>query len=685
MANVDISRLKALAKVGNKKLQPQSVANKIRSSYKDREDNMKLLYACAHDWEQLATRRREHERFMRYMNGQQWDDYVEDPDHPGKMVQEKVLISRIGITPISNNVIQGFVRNILGQMLSNKTQTMVQARRNEDSELAEMLTNTIQACLDANENTTLDINHVITLLSMGISWAKITYTKWDDRNDTDGRVSFVNENRIAWNQDCEDPRLLDLRRICEIHSYTMDELISNFAATTTDEQILRDLFKSNQFRNEEMNPKAQDVLGSLDFWGNTAEPNKCRVIEVWIKQGRWVLWVHDRASAELPKEYTENFAYWEQQAEIENERRREQALDAGLQAEDVADAMIEYERYYEEYWCVKFMTPTGVCLLDMESPYKHQQHPYVFASMPIIDGHAKSLLSDLIDIQRNINRQRTLLDALLAGSAKNTLMVPVDKLEGNDPDKYIQQLMKVNGVIFYTPKPGVTAMPEFLSRNSTNIGIWDILNFDMQQAKEISGLSGALQGQVSKSGTPSSLYAQMAQNAMLNFVLLFDRFTEFCTKRDGKLLKVLIQYYNRPRHLALSGKEYSSTIKEYIPEKAAAIANDYSLVSSQTMDTPVFRQRIDEYLMQMVQMGLPLDVFLEYTTLPFGKQLLTKLKSLQQQQQQGIPMDATTVDAVQQEAAAAGADPRTTEMLRQAFGNHARPDMMPQQPGAAIS
>ncbi|MDE6500018.1 MAG: hypothetical protein K2K83_04860, partial [Rikenella sp.] len=443
---------------------------------------------------QLSSRRKEHERFMRYVNGRQWDDYVEDPDRPGHMVQEKAIISRTGITPITNNVIKSFLRNILGQMLTNKTQTVVQARRNEDSELAEMLTNTIQACLDANENETLDINHLITLLSMGISWAKITYTKWDDRNDTDGRISLVNENRIAWNQDCEDPRLLDLRRICELHSYTLEELISAFAATPADEQTLRELFRANQFRNEDNNPKAQDVLGTLDFWGNTSEPNKCRVIEVWYKQGRWVLWVHDRASAELPKEYTENFEYWEREAEAENIRRREQALAAGLSEEEVADAMVEYERYYEEYWSVKFLTPTGICLLEMETPYKHQQHPYVFASMPIVDGQAMLLLSDLIDMQRNINRQRTLLDAIVAGSAKNTLMVPVDSLEGQDPGKYIDQLMKVNGVIFYTPKPGINALPEFLSRNSTNIGIWDILNFDMQQAKEISGLSGAVQG-----------------------------------------------------------------------------------------------------------------------------------------------------------------------------------------------
>ena len=80
-----------------------------------------------------------------------------------------------------------------------------------------MLTNTLQACLELNENPTIDINHLFCLLSMGISWGKVTYTAWDERNDTDGRIYFVNQNRIGWNQDCEDPRMFDLRRIFELH------------------------------------------------------------------------------------------------------------------------------------------------------------------------------------------------------------------------------------------------------------------------------------------------------------------------------------------------------------------------------------------------------------------------------------------------------------------------------------
>lgn len=665
--SVDIRRLRALA--GSRKTKPQpSVRSQIRRSEQGEGENRLLLEACANDWHQLDGKRREHERFMRYLGGDQWGDMVPDPDHPGRMILEKALISRTGIVPITNNIIQEFTRNILGQMLSNRYQTIVNARREEDSEIANMLTNTVQACLDLNQNSTLDINHVMALVSIGISWGKVTFAPWDERNDSDGKIFHVNQNRIAWNQDCEDPRLFDLRRICELHDYTMTELVANFARTSSDEAALKELYATENSRRrigEAYTRKATDTLPSLNFWFGS-EPNKCRVIEVWEKRGRWVLWIHDRATAELPREYTEDFRAVEREVDAENARRRTQALEAGLSEEDVADASIEYERRYEEYWYVKYLTPHGVCLLEMETPYAHQQHPYVFAAMPIVDGMVKPLLSDLIEIQRNINRQRTLLDAIIAGSAKNTLFVPEEAIPADMKlEDYAAEIIKINGVVKYSPKPNVP-LPEFLSRNSTNIGIWEVLNFDMQQAREISGLTGALQGQVAKAGTPSSLYAQQAQNALLNFVILFDRFNEYCTKRDDKLLKVLIQFYDKRRHLAVAGRSFESAASEYIPEKAQAIADNYSLVMSQAAYSPAFRQLNEDKLANLLQMGLPLELFLENTSMPFGKKLLAQLRSLKQQQEQQQVDPALLADVQQQ--AAGQSDPQAMQMLSRMLG-----------------
>ena len=50
---------------------------------------------------------------------------------------------------------------------------------------------------------------------------------------------------------------------------------------------------------------------------------------------------------------------------------------------------------------------------------------------------------------------------------------------------------------------------------------------EMNIMQQISGLNGAVQGQVPRANTPSSLYAQQAQNSMMNFVVLFENYNMF--------------------------------------------------------------------------------------------------------------------------------------------------------------
>ena len=677
MNKVDVTKLGLRYRKPNTKT---SLANRIHRNADLEAANKKLLLACHNDWIQLDNKRQEHARFMRYYSGEQWDDLVQDPDNAGKMITEKTLFSRMGVTPITHNILQQYIRNVLGQLLSNPYKTIINSRREEDSQAAEMLTNAIQACLEVNENSTLDINHIIALHTIGVGWSKITYTHWDDRNVTDARIDFVNENRIAWNQDTEDPRMFDLRRICELHSYTLDELISNFAFTTQDEQTLRELYLSKRDDQEEQNSTASQTLRNMEFWGSGSEINKYRVLEVWTKRGRWVLWANDRATFDRPKEYVNNIPAVEAEIEKENSRRLAQGIAAGMEPDSIP--LVEFERHYERYWYCQFLTPEGVSLLEMESPYEHQQHPYVFSSMPIIDGNSKPVFSDLIDMQRNINRQRTMLDMLIASSAKNTLFVPEDALDGHSIEEYADEIMKINGVIKFKPKPGVNVLPQFLQRNAVNIGIFDILNFDMQQIQQISGLSGAIQGQAMKSNMPASLYAQQAQNTMLNFVLLFNRFNDYCTKRDKKLMRVCLQYYNEPRYLATSGKAYGTTATEYIPEKAKAIADSISFVPSQGMDTPIFRAHINDYLMEMLKSNLiPVETFLQYTTLPFGKQILSELQSLKEQAANGGGVNQQAVDNIQQ-IAETQSNPRAVELLQQMVGGNVSNAPTPEMPNA---
>ena len=159
-------------------------------------DNVTLLLQCAHDWDALAEVRRDHERNARYKDGDQWGDVVPDPDHPGKMVREDVLISRSGRTPLKHNYLQQFLKNIVGHMINSPSQSVVYARTRDDEQLGNMLTNALQANHDLNRINRLDIAALIELCLAGVVCVKVRYDFWSTKNRRDGKLDLVNINRL---------------------------------------------------------------------------------------------------------------------------------------------------------------------------------------------------------------------------------------------------------------------------------------------------------------------------------------------------------------------------------------------------------------------------------------------------------------------------------------------------------
>lgn len=74
--------------------------------------------------------------------------------------------------------------------------------------------------------------------------------------------------------------------------------------------------------------------------------------------------------------------------------------------------------------------------------------------MPVIDGRFKAVLSDVIDIQRYINRLLTLLDFIIGASAKGLLMVPQECIPDDmDIRDFAREYVKTNGVILIKKEP----------------------------------------------------------------------------------------------------------------------------------------------------------------------------------------------------------------------------------------
>lgn len=655
LRNIDTRRLKLLAQTD------KSVARTRReweqSTMRYADDNLTLLWRCARDWDAMDYLRKEHSRNLRYKNGDQWSDTVPDPDHPHRTIREDALISRSGKVPLKHNYIQQYIRNIHGQLLSSPTQTVVYARSRDDQPLGEMLTNALQACHQLNRIRKIDINVVEELCLTGIACAKVRYGYWSTKNRTDGKIDLVNINRLFFNADIEDPRLTDIRRIGELHDYTFDDLVRNFATCREDVQALREIYGicHDHTKLENLYENHASRLQNLNFL-YTNDLGKYRVIEVWERLGRWVLYIHDYADG-TEEIYTELTM---QEVEAINASRIEQGMAAGIAPDTVK--LIYAREQYEYYWRVKYLTPNGYCIKETESPYAHEEHPYVLAAMPVIDGRFKAVLSDVIDIQRYINRLLTLLDFIIGASAKGLLMVPQECIPDDmDIQDFAREYVKTNGVILIK-KGAYDKLPKQISMNGTNIGAWEMFAQEMNIMQQISGLNGAVQGQVPRANTPSSLYAQQAQNSMMNFVVLFENYNMFCEERDEKLLKVLMQYYTTRRYIGTNGKTAGEMAKFYEPEMAQKI-EDFNLTAAKSNDTPVFRQMTDDLLMKLLESGrIPLEIFLNNCSLPGADKLLAEVKSFNEQAAAG-QIDPEALTQLQQ-AAQQNADPNAMAMMQ---------------------
>lgn len=655
LRNIDTRRLKLLAQTDKSVARTRREWEQGTMRYAD--DNLTLLWRCARDWDAMDYLRKEHSRNLRYKNGDQWSDTVPDPDHPHRTIREDALISRSGKVPLKHNYIQQYIRNIHGQLLSSPTQTVVYARSRDNQPLGEMLTNALQACHQLNRIRKIDINVVEELCLTGIACAKVRYGYWSTKNRTDGKIDLVNINRLFFNADIEDPRLTDIRRIGELHDYTFDDLVRNFATCREDVQALREIYGicHDHTKLENLYENHASRLQNLNFL-YTNDLGKYRVIEVWERLGRWVLYIHDYADG-TEEIYTELTM---QEVEAINASRIEQGMAAGIAPDTVK--LIYAREQYEYYWRVKYLTPNGYCIKETESPYAHEEHPYVLAAMPVIDGRFKAVLSDVIDIQRYINRLLTLLDFIIGASAKGLLMVPQECIPDDmDIQDFAREYVKTNGVILIK-KGAYDKLPKQISMNGTNIGAWEMFAQEMNIMQQISGLNGAVQGQVPRANTPSSLYAQQAQNSMMNFVVLFENYNMFCEERDEKLLKVLMQYYTTRRYIGTNGKTAGEMAKFYEPEMAQKI-EDFNLTAAKSNDTPVFRQMTDDLLMKLLESGrIPLEIFLNNCSLPGADKLLAEVKSFNEQAAAG-QIDPEALTQLQQ-AAQQNADPNAMAMMQ---------------------
>jgi hypothetical protein len=590
-------------------------------------EDIQLLYECEQHWESLRDFRTRYLRNCDYNRGRQLEKIILDRD--GRRKTQREIVKEQGKTPVVINVIREMVRTVLGQYRQNPSRSVVYARSEDEKTVGEMMTLGLHSALDHNENRELDAQMMEMFLMGGLPVSRITNKMFDDVQEKDVYIENLNPCMLFFNGDIKDVRLNDLRIIGEIIETTPAEVIHTYGGRNPKsimelEQILNPVSKEYSGMTKGL---SKDIYEG-DFF-TPSEPSHIRIFCVWRKSYDCRILKKDPVSGarEVVKgdlKTTLN-AIWQ-----ENQMRKEYFLSQGFTEQQALATLIQAETINYSFWEYRILTENGYCIKSGESPYGHKSHPYAIAPYPLINGEVWGLVEDMLDIQDVINQNFMMFKWMVEASAKGLLLVPEDSIpDGMDINDFAEEWSKVGGVIKIKLKAGTELPKEINSVSNQNVK--ELLNFAISMMDRVSGVHGALRGETPNSGTPSSLYLQMAQNSATSLLDALKRFESYIKVRDTKVLKNAVQLYKTGRWVDLFGESVLEDAKRWNAEKVNDIP--FKLVVTSGVDSPVYRMIMEEQLGKLFYEAQAIDMktYLKKSTYPFANELLAEVERKEQE------------------------------------------------------
>lgn len=456
---------------------------------------MKYIDLALSAWRDGEDLRRRRLRYKDYTYGRQWNDLTVDAD--GHTLTEGELASRSGSRPHCNNLIRQLVKCVIGNFRASLS----------ESDPAAEVSGVDREVASRNLLTELDCRMLEEFLISGCAIQRVCAERrpagsgvWVD--NISPADFFI--NRFT------DPRGLDIELVGMLRSMSLRELLMRFAPAGGKKAAeLTRLYAESP----------SDGFGSLgdsvakSFFN--ADKGRCRVIEIWTLEQRSVIRCHDTASGD----------YFLSPASESRRVAREAARRSRRGEPELRARMSSTLR-----WHCRYLAPSGEILDEFDSPYPHGMHPFAVKFYPLIDGEVHSLVEDIIDQQRSVNRLITLIDNIMSVSAKGTLLVPADSLvPGMTMQEVGRRWARCDSVIPYRPAKG--EMRQIVA-SGENAGAYQLLNMQMQLFDQISGVSDALQGRPAVKNPSAALYDAQVRHSTVAILDLIDTFHSFRAARN---------------------------------------------------------------------------------------------------------------------------------------------------------
>ena len=618
------------------------ISNKKRKRGRTRRNTLrkdiKLLERCRNAWNRFEPARKTRERTMKYTFGDQWSDIIE---YKGGRVTERRYIQQKGNIPLQNNIMISIFNTVAGLYEKQGVEPTCFARTPDSQWLSDMMSVALQANLQDTQDSEIRKALFKDYICGGIAVARESYeerdTIWDSWSD------YVNPYYVGFEMG-SDPRHQDINLICELHDVSHEDLYFKFAREDygLTRRILDDVYEIDHKRDYDIEADQNDVydLENVSF-DTPANRNCCRVIECWYKRTK------PRYQCTDPIAQTAEDARFRVEVEdIENVRqeniKRKKVYDeAGVPIEDRAYITAEYIE--DVFWYYTFMTPDGTILCEGECPYDYKTHPYTVKFYPFVNGEIHPFLGTVIDQQRYINRLVVMHDMAARSAAKGITIIPKGCIPDDmSPQDFADQFTEYEGLVIYeTNRINPSVRPEVITSNAVQIGTYELLQLQLQLTKDITNVSGALQGKTPSAGTSAARYQMEMQNSSVSLFSLLNDMTNLSEQIAEKKVSNIKQFYDDGR-LIISAD--NTKVMEY--DRMSARDVKFRISIKESGATASVAQQANDVGMQLLQMGaIDALTFLQGSTLPFkdlyinaiqDRQAQMALEQQAQQMQQGM-------------------------------------------------
>lgn len=593
-----------------------------------RKTDYELLQRCWQAWNNLEAVRMTRDRAKRYCYGDQWGDTVRVYKNGYYYdMTEREYLKKKGSVPLSNNVMVSILNTLVGMYAKQGTEPVCFARTRSSQSLSDMMSATMQCNWQNTQMEDLLKHALEDYLIGGVMVCRETY---EDRTQEieDSWTDYIEPNYVFW-EGGSDPRHLDLSLIGVLHDESVNDLYKKFAReeyglSIDDLNRIFDIDPDNSQTEGTMHNDTND-LSNISFDIPSKRGHYVRVIEAWTTETKYRYQCYD------PIATNESDAYFRIECDdkvliselnAKNVERKKQYDLMGVPPED--RAYITAKKVADKYWYYTFMAPDGTVLCRGETPYDFKSHPFTVKFYPYVNGEIHPFMGNVIDQQRYINRLIIMNDMAIRSSAKGLMLVPTQVLDGMTPDEFAEQATEYDGIMFYTPKATLpNSRPDVITSNAVNLGTNELLQIELNLMREVSNVSGALQGKTPTAGTSASRYAQESQNASTSLYSILkdmESFTECVAQKKCMMIK---QYYDNGRPIFNRDNTYPM---EY--DRLAARDIMFKISIKNAAATASYQNNINDKLDRLLEMGaINIVQYLQNLNEPFADKLLQDVQS----------------------------------------------------------